>query len=404
MSALFRRMFALILICLMLVSVPSLSAAQTLSSLPAYTPDQAAALAREASLQGASLLKWRTCRGQLRLGIVQTCRIAWVGDSKTFGAGAGTGTKFTVGAFPYSRPSRVAAILAQGGIPVRTNSWFGSGGMSSIADVMAYDARRTGFSSWSGGSVSLGGAALASGNTNPGNFQPSVPVDRVSVFYAQTPSQGQFTVAKGAESFTINAANATTAIVRAEITFTTKDANPIVITRTAGGFVNIVGEIAWDSATPGAEISNFAVYGVTSAYQADATNAYSPLNALGVYGPHLTIVNLWTNDLNTSVDIAVAQANMQAIVTKAKVTGDCILEWPSIGGTSPSYGADAVRLQWKAAMANLATVNGCGFVDDELLLGGRAGAVSAALTADGVHEKAEAYDLEGQALSRYFFQ
>jgi hypothetical protein len=403
-SALFRRFFALILICLMMVGVLSLSTAQTLSSLPAYTPDQAATLAREASLQGASLLKFRTCRGQLRVGVVQTCRVFVMGDSKTYGAGAGTGSQFTNGAFPFSRPSRLASIMAQGGIPVRTNSWFGTGGMSSIAAVTAYDTRRSGFTGWGGGEISLGGPALATANTNPGTFQPTVPVDRVSIFYVQRPGEGIFSVTKGSETFSINSQSATRAFVRSEIVFTIKDASPISITWTSGGYIDIIGESAWDSAVPGVEISNVSVYGVTSTYQADATNPWSPINAIGAYAPHLTIFNLWTNDLNTGAPLATAQANMQALITKAKLTGDCILEWPSIGGTSPSYGSDATRATWKATLATLATVNGCGFIDDELLLGGRTGAAAGALTADGVHEKAEAYDIEAQALSRYIFQ
>ncbi|TCP65680.1 SGNH/GDSL hydrolase family protein [Sphingomonas sp. PP-CE-1G-424] len=372
--------------------------------LAVQAQQQTATLAREASMQGASLTKWRACRSKIRVAALATCKMAIVGDSKSFGAGAGTGAKFTINAFGSSRPSRLAALLGQQGLATRTNSWFGAGGMATLADVLAYDPRRTGFSAWSGGSVSLGGAALATGNTNPGNFQPSVAVDRASIFFVQTPSQGQFTVSKGSETFTLNAANATNAIIRSEITFTTKDASPIVITRTAGGFVNIVGMIAWDSATPGIEVSNFSVYGVVSGYQADVSNPWSPLNALGYYAPDLTIINLWTNNLNTSVPLATSVADVQAIITRAKLTGDCILEWPSIAGTAPAYGSDAVRAQWRASLVTLASTNGCAFVDDEALLGGRAGAVANGATADGVHEAGWAYDVEAQTLLRYLLQ
>ncbi len=86
------------------------------------------------------------------------------------------------------------------------------------------------------------------------------------------------------------------------------------------------------------------------------------------------------------------------------MTGDCILEWPSIEGPSPSYGADATRAQWKSALVTLASSNGCAFQDDEALLGGRAGAVSNGLTADGVHETGPGYDIEAQALQRYTVQ
>lgn len=373
--------------------------------LAVQAQQQAASVAREAGIQGAALTKWRACRSKIRVGLLaSTCKAAFVGDSKSVGAGSGTGSKFTANAFGSSRPSRLATLLGQQGLAMRTNSWFGAAGMSTIADVLAYDPRRMGFSSWSGGAVSLGGAALATGGTTPGNFQPTVAVDRVSVFYQQSASQGQFTVSKGSETFSFNASNVTSAIVRGEVTFTTKDASPIVITRTGGGFINIIGEIAWDSAAPGIEISNFSVYGVVSGYQADSTQPWSPLNALGAYAPDLTIINLWTNNLNTAVPLATSVADVQAIITKAKLTGDCIVEWPSIAGTSPAYGADAVRSQWKASLVTLAATNGCAFVDDELLLGGRSGAQASGATADGVHENGWAYDVEAQALMRYLLQ
>lgn len=118
----------------------------------------------------------------------------------------------------------------------------------------------------------------------------------------------------------------------------------------------------------------------------------------------LSIINLWTNDLGTGVAQTSAIASYQAIITKAKVTGDCILEWPSIAGTAPAYGSDPVRAQWKASLVRLAATNGCAFVDDELLLGGRAVAQANGATADGVHETAWAYDVEAQTLLRYLLQ
>ncbi|KQO13295.1 hypothetical protein ASF09_03330 [Sphingomonas sp. Leaf242] len=372
--------------------------------LAVQAQQQNASLAREASMQGASLTKWRACRAKLRLALVSTCKIAFPGDSKTVGAGAGTGAKFTVNAFGSSRPSRLAVLLGQSGLPTRTNSWFGAAGMSTIADVLAYDPRRSGFTGWSGGVNSLGGASLATANTNPATFTPTVPIDRASIFYVQRPGQGIFTVTKGGETFTINSQNATSALIRSEITFATKDASPISITRTSGGYVEIAGTVAWDSATPGIEISNFAVYGVVSGFQADASSPWTPLNALGTYAPDLSVINLWTNDLGTGVTQAAAIASYQAIISKAKLTGDCILEWPSIAGTSPSYGADPVRAQWKASLVTLAATNGCAFVDEEALLGGRAGAQSNGATADGVHETAWAYDVEAQPIVRYLLQ
>ena len=351
-----------------------------------------------------SLSKWRKCRSQLLTGAVTVCRAAFVGDSKTFGAGAGAGAQYTNGAFPFARPARVAARLAASGVPIRTDSWFGAGGMGTIAAVLAYDTRRTGFSSWTGGSISLGGGALATSNTNPGNFQPSKAVDRVSVFYVQTPSQGTFTVAKGAESFTINAANATTALIRAEVTFATKDANPIVITRTTGGFVNIVGEVAWDSAAAGVEVANFGIYGSVTSYMADTTSVYSPGNALAVYAPVITIINAGTNDLAQGVSLASWLTSMQLLITTAKASGDCMVEWPTIASTSiPASGnGDApTRRAFRVALFNLAVSNGCGYVDDSQTLTDPATALANGAFGDAaLHEAGWAYDAEAAPIAR----
>ncbi len=367
---------------------------------------QVQAVAREASIQGASLTRWRACRGKLRTGAIQVCRIAFFGDSKTFGAGAGTGATFLDNSFSKARPYRVGELLAVNGIPARQNSWFGTGGMGSIAAVLSYDPRRSGFSGWGGGSVSLGGPAMSSGVTNPGNFQPSVPVDRVSVFYQQGSSQGQFTVAKGSETTTINASNATSAIIRAEITFNTKDANPIVITRTAGGFLNLIGMVAWDSATPGVELGNMGIYGTKTDVQAQTANAWSPAAALKVYGPALTVINLGTNDVYGVTDPVVPLdswlASMQVIVTAARASGDCLIEWPSI--ISTNYGDTARRTVWRNSAQNLAVANGCAFQDDEALLGGRDGAAAIGAMPDNIHEYGFAYDIEAQGLLRYLLQ
>lgn len=351
------------------------------------------------SQTAANLLSWASARSKVRAGAADAARIAFIGDSKTMGAGAGSGAQGTVGAFARSRPARIAASLAASGLVMRADAWFGAAGLAAVSDVLAYDTRRSGFSGWGGGVVSLGGAALYTANTNPGSFTPSQPVNRVSLFFPQVPGAATFSVAKGAESFPVNSGGSN-AFVRAEITFSTKDAAPITITRTGGGNLNITGMVAWDGAIPGVEIANMGIYGATSALQAGNSSPWSPLSALVTYAPHLTIVNLGTNDLFQNVPMTTWLGNVRAIATQARASGSVILAWPSIAGVSPSYGADAVRAQWRAALRGLAAELGCLFVDDEALLGGRAAAQANGASADGVHETAWAYDLQASAIVR----
>ncbi len=340
---------------------------------------------------------WVTARAKLRADGTPA-RSAWVGDSKTAGAGAGTGGLLMDGALAKSRPSRAGALLANAGIPVVADAFFGTKGLGSIAAVIAYDPRLSGLSGWGGGVVVLGGSTLQTGNTNPLNFQPSKSVDRVSVLHRRQSGGATFTVAKGAESFSVDSNSAANDLLRTEITFATKSNSPIIITRTGGGSMEIAGLVAWDSAAPGVEISNFGVYGTVSSFHTVSTNPYSPLNALAYYAPHLTIINLGTNDLAQSVPLETYIANIRALVNAAKTTSSVILCWPAIG-VNATFGDDATRAQWRATLRSLAIELGCGFVDEDKLLGGRIASQAAGAFADTIHERAWAYDVQADTLS-----
>lgn len=368
----------------------------------------AAALARVGALVPAveassptALLGWAAARGRMRSGIADSARIAFVGDSKTVGAGAGSGTNFTVGAFARSRPSRVAALLAAGGLATRSDSFFGCAGFGTIAEVLAYDPRRSGFSGWGGGGNSLGGAMMSAGNANAGQFQPGGVVDRCSVFIRNGTDRPAFTVGKGTESVALTPTGPVGGFARLEASFTTRDSAPITITRTGtNGNLQLAGMIAWDSTKPGVEIANFGAYGVTSTYQADMASAWSPATALATYAPHLTVVNLGTNDIAQGQPMATWLANLRTIVQQARPSGSVILTWPAVAGVSPAGGSDANRSQWRNALRAFAFDNGCLFIDEEAQLGGRAAAQTAAAFADSLHETAWAYDVQAAAIAR----
>ncbi len=312
--------------------------------------------------------------------------------------GNGCGHRGSICAQP---PGTRRALLAAGGFPIRGDSFFGCAGLGSIAEVLAYDPRRSGFSGWSGGSNSLGGAAMSASNGNPGQFQPATPVDRCSVFIRSGTDRPAFTVAKGGESVTLVPAGAVGGFARLEASFTTRDASPIVVTRTGpASNLQLVGMVAWDSTRAGIEVANFGVFGVTSAFQADTSAAFSPAAALAVYAPHLTVVNLGTNDIAQNLAMATWLANVRAIVQQARASGSVILTWPAVGGSAPTGGPDALRAQWRTALRALAFDNDCLFVDEEALLGGRAVAQASGAFADGLHETAWAYDVQAAAIAR----
>lgn len=357
-----------------------------------------AAPASMVNVSPATMLLWRTAQAKLKAGVVSAIRIACVGDSKTAGAGAGTGSQRMDGAFPKAWPTQMAAMFAADGFVIR-DSWFGTAGMQSPAAIAAYDPRRSGFTGWGGGETSLGGPTLATNNSNIGSFQVSRPVDRASVFVRISTGGGVLRVAKGNESFTINTVGAE-AFLRSEFVFTTKSADPIQVSWASGGYVSVAGTVAWDSGLPGVEVGNFSIYGTTSVTQAGTSKACSPLNALAAYAPNLTFIKLGTNDVNTGVALAVWEANIRAIVARAKLTGSVVLIWPSIGGASPAFGSDAVRTMWRARALQIALNMGAIFFDEEALLGGRAGANASGALPDNVHAAEWAQLLEAMAHHR----
>lgn len=352
--------------------------------------------------------RWSKTLADARAGLLATpARIAFVGDSKTRGAGAGSANssgQALSGAAMKARPYRVGEIMRAAGIPVALNTWFGAGGAGTIPDVVAYDPRLSGFTNWGGGGAVLGGGHLVCNVNDPGQMTPNTPVNRVSLFYRDSPGRPDMTITKGADPVVtiVPPKNAAGSLIRAEAVFATRDMSPVVLARAAGAAsaMQIAGLVCWDSTAPGIEIANLGVFGVTSAYQAGTADATAPLLALGVYAPHLTVINLGTNDLTTGVARATWIANITAIVRQAKISGDVILCWPAVAGVSPSGGSDGDRAVWRAALKQLATDEGCLFVDEEALTGGRAATQSGGWFADSVHENGSAYYRQAAALAR----
>lgn len=350
-----------------------------------------------------TLPKWSKARDSLRAGSTINPRIAFVGDSKTRGAGAGTSNSANqnlTGAAMKAKHYRLAQLLNQEGIPAHAETWFGAGGAGTIPDATAYDPRLSGFSGWNGSVPSLGGTSFVTSNSNPGQFTPGTPVDRVSIFFRNAADRPAFTVAKGSETVAVTP-DGIYRLSRQEISFSTRDASPIIITRT--GTTNsllLIGLSAWDSTKPAVEVANFGVFGCNSAYQASTSDPLSPANALAIYAPHLTIINLGTNDLGQSVSLSSYIANITTIVQKAQLSGDVILCWPAVAGSQPSGGSDATRATWRAALKALASQLGCVFADEEALFGGRTGAQANGWFYDSLHESPAAYYSEANALVR----
>ena len=74
------------------------------------------------------------------------------------------------------------------------------------------------------------------------------------------------------------------------------------------------------------------------------------------------------------------------------------MTWPAIAGTGSAAGTNATRAVWKSAVRSLAATKSALFLDEEALLGGRAGAQAGGWFSDDLHEGPPATFAEANAL------
>jgi lysophospholipase L1-like esterase len=354
----------------------------------------------------ANLAVWRAARVAFLAGGARP-KVACVGDSKTAGIGAdGISPADGVGARPLSWPAKLATELTARGLPAVDNAALGLHGFGSIANLLTYDTRLTGFSGYSRNTTSsafgLGGFPVFTSTVGAAaSFQPVNVIDHFDVYTIGKSGDAVWTLTQDADPTVLATVDGN---VASQLVKTTVAVNrgltKLNFQKLSGTNGNsLYGIVGWDSVSPAVEVSNLGVASSTSANWQEATFGYGSFRALATYAPKLTILGLCTNDLGTSVAVATWSANEQALITQAKLSGDVILVFPSHGNTS-SVGTDSERAAYRAQMLSLAVANGCVMVDFDQLLGGPAAAEAAGYFADHLHETAAAYAIEARALAQ----
>lgn len=350
---------------------------------------------------GASgnLQRWRTVRGG-------NGKLLCVGNSKTMGAGTGTadglGT-FSAGAAPLAWPKILADKLAAAGISVIRQSTCGMHGLSTMAQIKAYDVRVGGLTSWVVGDLSLGGRLIQSAtpNVDTYSFAPEVAVDKVDVYYETGAARGIFTVKDGAATVaTIDCSVGGTGFAKTTVSLSSLAAGKTInINRTATNAlaVHIGLIVAYDSTTPSIKLINAGWYGSKGSDWTSVVNPWSASNAIDVVDPDLTIIALCANGLGNSVAAATEGPLIQVAIDKAKLSGDVVLVNEATG-QRPTWGTAQTQLDYHDMVRALAVTNNAPFVDFDLLLGGGY-TYRPTYFADGVHDNAAACALEADALS-----
>ena len=343
----------------------------------------------------ATASAWNAKAAAVRSGSARAT-VLCIGDSVTYGQGAGSPDAWT-GARPLSYPAQLATKLSVAGLPAINASMFAgfAGANPTVAQMLAYDSRIAAGAGWfnEAGFPTAGGEVWAnSSDTSALSFTPSIAVDTFIVYYYTDPVLGQMTVdVDGTGSSAINSGVAKSyASVTKSVALGTHTVN---IRRTTG-YLRIVGVKAYNSASKAVDVINLGWSGAKSGDWNSTLDPWSPLNAITALAPDLSIIKLGINDWQTAVPPATYAANMAALITRCKQTGDVIVCSPhQTVGQDPQVNAyvDALRdaidnadvrmVDWYYYHGTYAAINGAGNMFD------------------GLHPKAVIYANEGTLLT-----
>jgi hypothetical protein len=332
-------------------------------------------------------MKARAAIAKTRLGQSRTT-ILTVSDSIGAGQGAGPGGVTIAGARPFSFPSRMANRFAALGIPSQAESFFGNAAQAAAygtydprvsSSTWTYDATRT----------TAGGNLFGAVSSATLSFLPGTNVDTFEIGYVAAPGKDTINVnidgsAPATGSATINS-NASLALLKSTVKPASAGSHTLnlVAGTLVGGFL-LMGVKAYNSTTPAIDIVNCGWPGSTTANWNDGTFVWSPLNAIQYHAPHLTIIELGPNDWNNSVSVATSVANLQAIITTAKLSGDVLIVGPPQSNPATKASA-ASQAQFLAAYQSLALANNVSYVSWADRFGSWASANAAGYMFDDIH-------------------
>jgi len=342
----------------------------------------------------AYLAKWRVARSRVRAGDARA-KVATVGDSTTAGQGSGGSALNSLRSRSY--PAYLAKALAGSGIPARHDNIFGSSGFST--NYPLYEPRVTANGWTPGSAISLGGTMYSTNGTTAFRYTATGSlVDTFIVYLARNPGLGTVNISIDGGAATSVATAGTGGVIAQVITTTAGTSHYVEVARTTGGDVYIVGIEAYNSAVPDVAVLNVGSSGTRLGDWVANTNVgFSPLPALQVLAPDLSIINLGINDwTQANVDVAAVKVQYQTLITGAKVSGDVIIVVPVPSQITRATVAQQAALI--APMYDLAKTNNCVLIDMTRRFGSWATANAGGFTYDDLHYNALGYADEAQTV------
>jgi hypothetical protein len=256
--------------------------------------------------------------------------IAVLGDSLNAGHGSGTGTNGFTGARALTPSRRMAEILNKGVVAAQEIGIFGSAGAG--AEYANYDSRVSLGSGWATTSAGPGGGYYDNSTTlNALAFTPTQSFDTIVFWYGQASGYATFTVDVdgGAALATVNAANATGAMIKQTVSCTL-GTHTINFKRTGTGtFARIMGVTVYNSASKVLDIWNLGIAGATVATLNQTANPWSPRNAYVAMAASTYLLDIGMNDWIGGTSLTQFAADYEALVVALLTQSDVIIVNPS---------------------------------------------------------------------------
>ena len=319
------------------------------------------------------LPKWRLALAKARSG-GGDAKLMFVGDSTTGGFNTAQPS------IAYTYPTQLMTMFTAGETPVATSQGFSS-------DIQLYPP-----SAWtlpSGWTLSAFNGVQAAPGCTSFVYTPSDghSYDSFDIYYLGSSGLGAvLATATGGTGVALNGNQATSGIYKTTVTAASAStSNSLTLSncQTANSFITNIEPFL--STTSRVRFANFGIAGSTTTNWVNTTPAFYQITGMTAYAPNLTIIMLGINDAAASTPCATTIANLQTIITAAKISGDVILNtvFPSSGTTLTNEQA------CYPSYISLAATNNIPLID----VFGRFGAVAqpAAYTGDGIHPTTPGY-------------
>lgn len=303
--------------------------------------------------------KWRQALARVKAKTGYATAVE-IGDSLTSGAGSSLYTQ----AYPHQ------LMLAESSsyLPVIDNGIVGTNTNSGADYGAPYDPRIS-YSGWhvsSNGGESLGGYFFVS--TTPGSvlhFTPDFPFDSYDVYYQVATNAGVLSTDIGGSTLATINQNGAAGYAKLNVPCTLGN-NTINFTHVSGTIVSVLIVAARNSAAPAVEMLKAGRYAAKIADLSSTSTPWAMANALTVVAPDLTLIKANVNDINAtstnlSSEVAAYKTAYQALINKAKLSGDVIMVIDIPSNTANSSGA--VGAAYRLACYQLADTNQCPLID-----------------------------------------